>query len=149
MLTNKGKYGLKAAIHLAGLEPNELALVGDIAAKNEIPKKFLDTILAELRNAGIVRSKQGRAGGYFLARPADQIMVGDVVRALDGPVAPIRCASKNYYERCDDCPDEQRCAVYLIMREVRDAISEILDKRTLAELRKLSEGDGCVMMFEI
>lgn len=149
MLTNKGKYGLKAAIHLAGMEPNELALVGDIAAKNDIPKKFLDNILAELRNAGIVRSKQGRAGGYFLARPADQIMVGEIVRALDGPVAPIRCASKNYYERCDDCPDEQRCAVYLIMREVRDAISDILDKRSLAELRALIEADGAIMMFDI
>lgn len=148
MLTKKGKYGLKAAVHLAGLTGEKPALVGDIATANDIPKKFLDTILGELRNAGIVRSRKGRGGGYMLARSADEIMVGDIVRALDGPVAPIGCASKNYYERCEDCPEEKSCPVYLVMLDVRRAITEVLDKRTLAEMRaqaeKVHEGAAAV-----
>lgn len=142
MLTNKGKYGLKAAVHLAGCTSGEPALVSDIAKANDIPKKFLDTILGEMRNAGIVRSKKGRGGGYFLARSADQITVAEIVRALDGPVAPIRCVSKNYYERCDDCSDEKACAVYLIMRQVREAITDILEKRSLAEMRAMTDADA-------
>jgi Rrf2 family protein len=141
MLTNKGKYGLKAAVYLAGMAENEPALVSHIAAAQNIPKKFLDTILGELRNAGLVRSKKGRNGGYFLARDAHHIMAGDIVRALDGPIAPIRCVSKNYYERCSDCSDEETCAVYLVMSQVRGAISEILDKKSLAEMRAQTE-DG-------
>jgi Rrf2 family protein len=94
MLTNKGKYGLKALIHLAGLNPGQLALVSDIAAANEIPKKFLDAILGELRNAGFVHSKKGKGGGYTLARPAKEIRVGHVIRVLDGPLAPVPCASR-------------------------------------------------------
>ncbi len=138
MLTNKGKYGLKAMVHLAGLEPGRLALVSDVAHLNEVPKKFLDTIFAELRNAGFVRSKKGRGGGYMLARPAHEITVGQIVRALDGPLAPIRCASENYYQRCDDCEDESRCAVHLVMAEVRNAIARTLDTRTLAEMRAMA-----------
>ena len=89
MLTNKGKYGLKAMVHLAGLDAGDRAQVQDIAAANAIPKKFLDQILSALRNAGLVFSKKGKGGGYALARPADQITVGQIVRALDGPLAPI------------------------------------------------------------
>ena len=89
MLTNKGKYGLKAMSYLAGMAPGQPALVADIAATNAIPKKFLDAILGELRTAGFVHSKKGRGGGYVLARPAQEIRVGDVVRALDGMLAPI------------------------------------------------------------
>src|SRR5271157_4805153 len=98
MLTNKGKYGLKALVHLAGLNPGQLALVSDIAAQNEIPKKFLDAILGELRNAGFVRSKKGKGGGYALARPAKEIRVGHVIRVLDGPLAPVSCASRTSYQ---------------------------------------------------
>ena len=113
MLTNKGKYGLKAMVHLAGLEPGRPALVADIAAANAIPKKFLDAILGELRTAGLVHSKKGRGGGYVLAKPPTEIMVGEIVRALDGPLAPIACASKGYYRRCEDCPTEGNCTVRL------------------------------------
>lgn len=141
MLTNKGKYGLKAMVHLAGLEPGHPALVADIADQNNIPKKFLDSILAELRNAGIVRSKKGRGGGYELARPASEIKVGQIVRVLDGPLAPIRCASPNYYERCLDCEVEKQCPVHIMMFEVRNAIARIMDNRTLAELRTAAGND--------
>ena len=94
MLTKKGKYGLKAMVHLAGYPPGEPSLVTDIATANSIPKKFLDTILGELRNAGFVNSKKGKGGGYTLARSAQDIRVGHIIRVLDGPLAPIQCASR-------------------------------------------------------
>lgn len=149
MLTKKGKYGLKAMVHLAGRPPGEATLVAEIAGSNEIPKKFLDTILGELRNAGFVNSKKGKGGGYTLARPAQEIRVGHIVRVLDGPLAPIQCASKTAYRRCDDCADEKHCSVRLIMLEARNAIATVLDHRTLAEMRALSESDEARLMFYI
>lgn len=149
MLTNKGKYGLKAMVHLAGLEPGRPALVADIAAANMIPKKFLDAILGELRTAGVVHSKKGRGGGYVLARSPSEIMVGEIVRALDGPLAPIACASKRYYRRCEDCPDERKCVVRLMMLEVRDSIASVLDNRSLASMRALAEIDESSLMYYI
>jgi Rrf2 family protein len=149
MLTNKGKYGLKAMVHLAGLLPGQPALVADIAAANAIPKKFLDAILGELRTAGLVHSKKGRGGGYVLAKPASKIMVGDIVRALDGPLAPIACASKSYYRRCDDCQNERQCSVRLMMLEVRESIASVLDHHSLAEMRSLSEVDETSLMYHI
>ena len=149
MLTNKGKYGLKAMVHLAGLEPGRPALVSDIALQNGLPKKFLDTILGELRNAGFVQSKKGRGGGYILARPAHQIRVGHVIRALDGPLAPFPCASRTSYRRCNDCVDEERCAVRLMMLEVRSAISSVLDNRSLADMRGMAEIDIERLMYHI
>jgi Rrf2 family protein len=149
MLTNKGKYGLKAMIHLAGIEPGRPALVSDIAKENEIPKKFLDTILGELRNAGFVQSKKGKGGGYTLARPPHEIRVGHVIRVLDGPLAPIQCASRTSYRRCDDCANEARCAVRLMMLEARNALATVLDNRSLAEMRALTEIDDEHLMYHI
>ena len=134
MLTNKGKYGLKALIALANLAPGETAFSAEIAAGSNIPKKFLDTILLELRNAGIVRSKKGPTGGYSLSRPADEIRIGHAIRVIDGPLAPIRCASRTAFEVCDDCRDPDTCLVRRSMTEVRDAVAEILDNMTLARL---------------
>jgi len=139
MLTNKGKYGLKAMTHLAGMPPGRPALVADIAAANAIPKKFLDAILGELRTAGFVHSKKGRGGGYALARPPDAIRVGEIVRALDGMLAPIGCASRAFYRRCDDCPVDRPCSVQVVMAQARDALAAVLDARTLTELRDLGE----------
>jgi Rrf2 family protein len=148
MLTNKGKYGLKAMVHLAGLEPGKPALVADIALANVIPKKFLDAILGELRTAGLVHSKKGRGGGYVLAKPASEIRVGEIIRALDGPLAPIACASKSYYRRCEDC-NETRCSVRLMMLEVREAIARVLDHHSLADMRGLAEVDEASLMYHI
>ncbi|WP_181699678.1 RrF2 family transcriptional regulator [Chthonobacter albigriseus] len=134
MLTNKGKYGLKALIDLARLEEGSTAYIVDIASRNNIPKKFLDAILLDLRKAGILRSKKGPGGGYALARPATEIRIGQVIRVLDGPLAPIRCASRTAYEPCADCPDPAGCKVRLSMTRVRDAVAEILDNMTLAEM---------------
>jgi Rrf2 family protein len=135
MLTAKGKYGLKAMIHLAGLDAGEIAQVADIAQSCSIPKKFLDQILSELRNAGLAFSKKGKAGGYALARPARDIKVGQIIRILDGPLAPISCASVTAYRPCDDCGNEKLCSVRLMMMEAREALSGVLDKRTLAQMR--------------
>lgn len=133
MLTKKGKYGLKALVDLARLGPGETAFVTEIAVRNNIPKKFLDTILLELRNTGILRSKKGPNGGYSLSKPATDIRIGQVIRALDGPLAPIRCASRTAFEACDDCRDPETCQVRLSMTEVRDAIALILDNMSLQE----------------
>jgi Rrf2 family protein len=138
MLTNKGKYGLKAMLHLAGAIGGEPMLVADIAAANQISKKFLDTILGELRKAGLVHSKKGRGGGFVLARSASEITVGHIVRALDGMLAPIACASKNYYRKCDDCRMESKCSVRLMMVDVRNAIADVLDNRSLEDMRALA-----------
>lgn len=139
MLTAKGKYGLKAMIHLAGLEAGEIAQAADIAATCGIPKKFLDQILSELRNAGLTFSKKGKFGGYMLAKPAKQIKVGHIIRTLDGPLAPLACASVTAYRPCDDCGNEQLCAVRLMMMEAREALSGVLDTRTLAQMRTLAD----------
>jgi len=149
MLTNKGKYGLKAMVHLAGIEPGALAQVADIAEANAISKKFLDHILTELRHAGLVFSKKGRGGGYALARPAHEIRVGAIVRALDGPLAPIPCASVTAFRPCDDCADLNTCAVRLIMVDARNAIANVLDNRTLAELRTLTNPSELATMYHI
>ena len=133
MLTKKGKYGLKALVDLARVDPGETAFITEIASRNNIPKKFLDTILLELRNAGILRSKKGPGGGYSLSRPASEIRIGQVVRTLDGPLAPIRCASRTAYEVCDDCNDPDTCEVRRSMTTVRDAVADILDTMTLED----------------
>lgn len=134
MLTAKGKYGLKALLHLARAPAGKLVLSEEIARTHDISKKFLDTILGDLRNAGFVHARKGRGGGYSLARSAQDIRIGHVLRILDGPLAPIPCASRTAYRRCDDCRDEAACSVRLIMLEVRNAISAVLDDKTLAEL---------------
>ena len=133
MLTKKGKYGLKALVDLARLDPGETAFITEIASRNNIPKKFLDTILLELRNAGILRSKKGPGGGYSLSRPASDIRIGQVIRTLDGPLAPIRCASRTAYEICEDCNDPDTCEVRHSMTIVRDAVADILDTMTLED----------------
>lgn len=130
----KGKYGLKAAVHLARLPDGDLALSADVARANVISKKFLDAILNDMRMGGIVHSRKGRGGGYRLARPAEQITVGEVLRVLDGPIAPIQCASRSAYQPCHDCPDETLCAVRLTMLDVREAIASVLDGRSIADL---------------
>jgi Rrf2 family protein len=134
MLTAKGKYSLKALAHLAALEREATTQATEIADANGIPKKFLDAILGELRNAGIVQSRKGPGGGYRLARAPKEIRIGQVIRTIDGPLAPIACASRTAYQPCRDCKDVKGCAVRLMMTRVRDAMSDVLDELTLAEM---------------
>lgn len=141
MLSMKGKYGLKALYHLAGLPPGAMAQSLEIAEKYAISKKFLDAILADLRHSGFVHARKGRGGGYCLTRSPDSIMVGHVLRVLDGPLAPIHCASRTAYHRCHDCPDENACAVRLTMLEVREAIASVLDNKSLTAMREMVEAE--------
>jgi Rrf2 family protein len=134
VLTAKGKYSLKALAHLAALDSGATAQAIDIAETNNIPKKFLDAILGELRNAGIVYSRKGPGGGYGLARAPDQIKIGHVIRTIDGPLAPIGCASRTAYQPCRDCKDVKGCTVRLMMTQVRDAMSDVLDRVTIADM---------------
>lgn len=149
MLTKKAKYGLKAMAHLARLPQGTSTFVADIALAVGAPKKFLDAILAELRNAGMLWSKKGKTGGYMLAKRPEEIAVGAILRTLDGPLAPIGCASRSAFSACQDCEDEQRCEVRLIMLEVRDAVSDVLDSTTLASLRDLGATDMASFVYEI
>jgi len=133
MLSNKSKYGLKALMHLTGAEGPLLA--NDIAVANTIPRKFLDVILLELSRAGFVSGKKGRGGGYVLARPAERISVGQVIRVLEGSFAPIACTSRIAYKACADCPDEAACRIRDLMLDVRDQMSMVLDNTSIAALK--------------
>lgn len=135
MLTKKAKYGLKAMLHLSRLEFGASAFVANIARDNELPKKFLDAILIDLRNAGLLSSKKGRTGGYALARRAEEISLGAIIRVLDGPLAPLACASRSRYTPCSDCASVEECEIRVVMLDVREAIANVLDRRTLAEAR--------------
>jgi len=149
MLTNKGKYGLKALTHLAGLPAGQTAQSQEIADANQIPKKFLDAILGELRVAGIVRSKKGKGGGYMLAREAEQISVGAAIRVLDGPLAPIACASRTAYQPCHDCSDIETCSVRLLMQEVRDVSANLLDNTSVEEMRQRAQPGRAALSYSI
>jgi Rrf2 family protein len=149
MLTNKGKYALKAMCHLAANEPGVLAQVAEIAEKNVISKKFLDAILTDLRRAGLVYSKKGKGGGYTLARPAREISVGTIVRVIDGPLAPIACASVTAYRPCEDCVDLKTCQVRIMMIAARNAIANALDNTSLAEMRAFGDVDLTSLTYNI
>ena len=149
MLSSKAKYGLKAMVYLARSEGRGPVLIADVAEAERIPKKFLDTILLELKNHGLLQSKKGKGGGYTMARPSARIMVGEIVRILDGPLAPVQCVSRTAYRRCDDCPDESACAVRAVMQDVRDAISAILDNTSLADMSARSNRAEPVLIYDI
>ncbi len=122
---------------LLAREPShDLLLVSDIAERERLPKKFLEAILLELNRNGLVRSRRGRGGGYALAKPADLITFGQVVRIMDGPLAPLSCVSVNYYRKCEDCRDEMTCDIRKVMRRVRDAIASELDGTSLQDAIK-------------
>lgn len=133
MLTQKAKYGLKALLMLAQQEPGEFTLVAEIAERQKLPRKYLELILLELRKHGLLHSQRGKKGGFRLAKPADQITFGQIIRVLDGPLAPFPCASLTGYRKCEDCTDEAVCAVRKQMRRVRDAMAAILDTTTVAD----------------
>ena len=138
-LSKRGEYGLRAMIALA--EPagkgdsRPMLQIKDIAAREQISPKFLEQILLALKNAGILHSKMGVGGGYYLARSASEITLGQIFRTLDGPIAPVKCVSQMAYEPCG-CPDEETCGFRLVMGDVRNAISDILDKTSLADVTK-------------
>jgi Rrf2 family protein len=142
MLTKKAKYALKAALHLARREADGAVLIADIAAAEKIPKKFLESILLTMKNRGILVSRKGRGGGYALARPAAQVSFGEIVRVMDGPLAPVPCVSVTAYHRCEECPSEERCEIRGVMQRVRDSISAVLDATSLADVQRARPRGG-------
>ncbi len=135
MLSMKAKYALRALATLALNAPGQLQ-ARRIAEDAAVPGKFLEAILVDLRNAGLVESRRGTLGGHRLARDPEAITLGEIVRVVDGPIAPIRCASLTAYRPCEDCPDPGRCSVRLLMGEVRSAMSEVIDRRSLAQFAR-------------
>jgi Rrf2 family protein len=138
-LSKRGEYGLRAMIILAEPAQNggspAMMQIKEISQREQISLKFLEQILLTLKNAGLLHSKMGVGGGYYLARPASEITLGQIFRVLDGPVAPIRCVSQMAYESCG-CPDEETCGLRLVMSDVRNAIAGILDNTSLADVIK-------------
>jgi Rrf2 family protein len=134
-LSKRSEYALRALIDLgiAAELDRPILQVSELASKEQLPIKFLEQILTQLRVGGYVETKRGKLGGYSLARPATQIKIGHVIRLLDGPLAPIPCVSKTAYERCT-CPDEAHCGLRMLMFDVRNAIARILDRYTLAQI---------------
>ena len=130
----KGEYALRAVFELCSRGSSEPTKIADIAARQRIPQKFLEYILLELKGMGLVDSKRGIFGGYFLVLSPVDITVGSIVRQIDGPLAPIRCASVTAYQKCDDCTDETRCEIRKTMIEVRNAIADVLDNKSIKEL---------------
>ncbi len=134
MISKRTKYGLKALQFLAEHQGKGPILIAELAQKERIPKKFLELILLDLRNNGILQSKKGKHGGYSLAHEAKNINLGNVMRILEGPIALLPCASQTAYERCEECVDEKTCGIRMVMREVRDATAKILDNTTVADV---------------
>jgi Rrf2 family protein len=132
MLSMKAKYALRALTVMAKNEKKMLQSKA-IAYEADVPQKFLENILQELKHNGLVESKRGIFGGYFLAVPSSKITVGSVIRVIDGPLAPIRCASLTAYQKCDDCVDEKTCQIRKTMVEVRNAIANVLDNKSILE----------------
>jgi Rrf2 family protein len=140
MLTMKTKYALKALAQLATAADGQPLQIADIAEQEQIPRKFLEAILAELKNHGFLRSRKGRGGGYLLAKPADTISLASVIRVLDGPIAPVPCLSRTAYRPCDGCKDEATCAVRLVLKDAHAASLQVLESTTLADM--VSRGQG-------
>jgi Rrf2 family protein len=136
VLSRRSKYGLKALFALAARAGRGPVLVSELSLRDAIPKKFLEAILLDLKRRGVVESKKGKGGGYYLRRAPAAITVGEVVRVLEGPLALVPCVSQTAYMPCSDCVDEQSCGVRLAMQRVRDATAEILDNTTLADINR-------------
>jgi Rrf2 family protein len=134
MISRKTKYALKALIHLGREYDRGPILIADLAREEKIPKKFLELILLALKNDGILQSRKGKGGGYSLVKAPNSIVMGRVIRILEGPLAPVPCVSETAYARCEECADEQSCGIRLLMKSVRDAIARIYDGTTLADL---------------
>ena len=134
MLSKRAKYGLRALVYLAQHQGEGPLQIRDISETLNIPRKFLEAILLDLRNEGMLQSRKGREGGYMLERAPDTIALGRVIRFIDGPLASVPCVSQTAYSRCDDCPEERTCVIRCVMKEVRDATAKILDETTLDQL---------------
>ena len=133
-LSKKTQYGMKAMVALGRRYREGPVMIGTLAREESIPVKFLEVILLDLKTRGLLSSKLGRNGGYQLSRPPSTITIGSIIRIMEGPLAPLPCASETAYQPCEECPDVESCGTRIIMRRVRDAISDVLDRTSLADL---------------
>lgn len=133
MISLKAQYALRALIALSKADQNELFLIAEIAESQRIPKKFLEQILLDLKHHGLVASRRGKMGGYLLLRPSDQITFGEVLRIIDGPLAPLPCLSRMAYRRCESCTDERTCEIRKVFSKVTEATRAVLDNVTIAD----------------
>lgn len=134
MLSKKAKYALNALVYLARNNEKGPILISEISEEQHIPKKFLESILLDLRNAGILSSKKGRGGGYYLLKSPEEVNMADVIRMFDGALALLPCVTYKYYERCEECKDEETCGIRRVIKEVRDQTVNILKNNSLADI---------------
>jgi Rrf2 family protein len=139
MISKKTKYALKALIALAGQPSGQPVLIADLARTENIPKKFLEFILLSLRKGGILQSRIGKGGGYYLSLPPAKVTIGMVVRILEGDLAPVPCLSVTNYAHCEECRDEMTCGIRLVMTDVDKALSDVLDSLSLADMIERSQ----------
>ena len=140
MLPKKTKYAIKALFALAKtFEQKQPQRIADIAENENIPKKFLEAILLDMRKIGIVNSKMGAHGGYYLSKHPEEIYLSQIIRFTGGPISLVPCVSLNFYEKCEECVDESTCGLRDVMREVRDASLHILSNTSLSDLVKREE----------
>jgi Rrf2 family protein len=132
-LSLRGEYALRALLVLGRHYDDKVVRIQSISEQQNIPKRFLEQILNDLKSGGFVESRRGLAGGYRLARRPEQITVAEVVRHVEGALAPVRCVSERFYQKCS-CPDESRCAIRSVMKEIREAILQVAERVTLAEI---------------
>ena len=142
MISKKTKYGLQALLLLAREYGQGPLLISELAEREGIPKKFLEYILLQLKNAGVLQSQKGKGGGYALAKAPAEISVGQAVRILEGPLAPVPCVSVMAYQKCQECRDERTCGIRLVMKDVRDAMARILDHTSLQDMLQRSEDEA-------
>lgn len=134
MLSKKTKYGIKALAYIARKKDRKPVQASEISESENISQKFLESILLELRKSGFLGSKKGKGGGYYLIKEPEDIRMTAIIRVLEGPIAMVPCVSLNYYEKCDDCPDENKCSVHKLMIQVRDASLNVLGENTLQDI---------------
>lgn len=133
-LSKKTQYTLRALYSLSRTYGQGPTLIAKVAKEESIPQDFLENILLFLKREGLVESKKGKGGGYSLAKHPEKVTIGAVIRMIEGPLAPLPCASETAYRKCDECVDDRFCGTRMVMRQVRDATAEILDKTTLAQV---------------
>ena len=136
MISKKTKYGLKALAYLAQQPQNTRVQIGMIAESENISQKFLESIMLTLKKSGFLSSKKGKGGGYYLLKEPHEIKLASVFRILEGPIAMVPCVSLNFYEKCEDCPNEEECNVHRLMIQLRDNALAILENNTLADFIK-------------
>jgi Rrf2 family protein len=136
-ISKRTQYGLKAMLALGKRYRQKPVLIATLSREESIPLKFLEVILLDLKRHGLLESKKGKGGGYLLSRPPSTITLGSVIRMIEGPLAPLPCASETAFRACPECKDIETCGIRIVMRQVRDAMVSVLDKTTLADLLRM------------